>query len=250
MPGGGAVPTQPRRRRRGAPDGPGAPDARPARLRLATTVRAVDPALRQGAPWVTDLRGREDESPGPERLEFAAGDLVVVSGLPGGGKSTLIKRTAPGRVVDSQDARERWQRRMPARLPYAGYRPLVRIAHYAGLWRVLRSGESVVVHDCGSQPWVRRSLARAARRRGRSLHLVLLDASPEEALSGQLARGRGVTGYAFTRHRRTVARLLSAAEQGTPPPGCASVTLLDRRAATRLTSLSFTAPAPRPGPAG
>ena len=37
---------------------------------------------------------------------------------------------------------------------------------------------SVVVHDCGTQAWVRRWLAREARRRGRGLHLVLLDVTP------------------------------------------------------------------------
>ena len=44
---------------------------------------------------------------------------------------------------------------MPRLLPYAVYRPLVRLAHYAGLRRALRSGASVVVHDCGTQAWVR-----------------------------------------------------------------------------------------------
>ncbi|MFE7099144.1 AAA family ATPase, partial [Streptomyces erythrochromogenes] len=170
----------------------------------------------------------------------AEGDIVVVSGLPGGGKTTLIKRAAPeGGAVDSQDTRERWERRMPARLPYAVYRPLVRAAHYWGLYRILRSGASVVVHDCGTQSWVRGLLAAAARRRGRELHLLLLDSSPEEALSGQAARGRGVSAYAFARHRGAVGRLLRDAEAGRPPAGCASATLLDRRSAAAVTGIGF-----------
>ncbi|WUH78899.1 AAA family ATPase [Streptomyces sp. NBC_00435] len=184
---------------------------------------------------VRDLRGPG----GPTRLRFADGDVVVVSGLPGGGKSTLIKRAAAGGGIDSQDARERWERRMPAALPYAVYRPAVRIAHYWGLWRVLRSGAPAVVHDCGTQSWVRALLAAAARRRGRALHLVLLDTTPEEARAGQAARGRGVSAYAFARHRGAVARLLREAESGRPPAGCASVTLLDRPAASRLTEIGF-----------
>ncbi|MEV7617887.1 AAA family ATPase [Streptomyces sp. NPDC089799] len=198
--------------------------------------RAAEGAAPAAA--VRDLRGR---AAGPSHLGFAEGDIVVVSGLPGGGKSTLIKRAvAEGdAAIDSQDVRERWERRMPAALPYGLYRPLVRIAHYAGLARVLRSGRSVVVHDCGTQAWVRGLLARAARRRGRALHLVLLDASPAEALSGQAARGRGVTAYAFARHRGAVGRLLRAAEAGRLPAGCASATLLDRAAAIRLTHLTF-----------
>ncbi|MFF5704881.1 AAA family ATPase [Streptomyces sp. NPDC012794] len=196
---------------------------------------AARPAAAGGP--VRDLRGR---SAGPHRLGYAAGDIVVVSGLPGGGKSTLINRAAET-GIDSQDTRERWERRMPSALPYAVYRPLVRAAHYRGLWRELRSGASVVVHDCGTQSWVRALLAAAARQRGRSLHLLLLDTTPEEALAGQAARGRRVSAYAFARHRSAVARLLAAAESGRPPRGCATVTLLDRRAASALNRIAFDA---------
>lgn len=194
------------------------------------------PRPRTAGP-VRDLRGAA--APGPRQLCFPAGDIVVVSGLPGGGKSTLIKRAAEGGGIDSQDARERWERRMPAALPYAAYRPLVRAAHYWGLWRRLRSGASVVVHDCGTQVWVRGLLAAAARRRGRSLHLLLLDTTAEEALSGQAARGRRVSAYAFARHRGAVGRLLRAAEAGRLPAGCASATLLDRRSAAAVTRIAF-----------
>ncbi|MGW5423983.1 AAA family ATPase [Streptomyces sp. NPDC003943] len=184
-----------------------------------------------------DLRERGGRS--PRVLSFAAGDIVVVSGLPGAGKSTLLGRAADGRAVDSQDTRERWEARLPRFLPYALYRPLARLAHYAGLRRVLRSGAGVVVHDCGTQSWVRGWLARAARRRGAALHLILLDVDPALALAGQRSRGRGVSGYAFARHRRAVGRLVRTAEAGALPPGCASVTLLDRDAADALRKIGF-----------
>ncbi|WP_405857797.1 ATP-binding protein [Streptomyces sp. NBC_00090] len=184
-----------------------------------------------------DLRERGGR--GPRALTFAAGDLVVVSGLPGSGKSTLMKRAADGRGIDSQDAREHWEARMPRLLPYALYRPLVRLAHYAGLRRALRSGASVIVHDCGTQSWVRGWLAREARRRGGALHLILLDVAPDTARDGQRARGRGVSAYAFARHRRAVGRLLRTAESGSLPPGCASATLLDRDAADALRRIGF-----------
>ncbi|MFD9866931.1 AAA family ATPase [Streptomyces niveus] len=194
-------------------------------------------ALAAVPPVVRDLRERGRR--GPRRLVFGDGDVVVVSGLPGSGKSTLIARAAAGRGIDSQDTRDHWARRLPARLPYAVYRPLVRLAHYAGLRRALRSGESVVVHDCGTQAWVRRWLAREARRRGRRLHLVLLDVTPKTARAGQRERGRGVSGYAFARHRRAVARLVADAETGRLPAGCASAVLLDRAAAGALTGIDF-----------
>ncbi len=51
------------------------------------------------------------------------------------------------------------------------------------------SGAAVVVHDCGTQSWVRRWLARDAVRRGRSLHLLLLDV-PAGGRAGRADRAR------------------------------------------------------------
>ncbi|MGV9556261.1 AAA family ATPase [Streptomyces sp. NPDC003401] len=190
------------------------------------------------APVVRDLRDRAGRS--PHGLLFASRDLVVVTGLPGSGKSTLMRRAVAGARIDSQDTRDRWDARMPRALPYALYRPLVRLDHYAGLRRALRTGEGVVVHDCGTQAWVRAWLAREARRRGGSLHLVLLDVTVDTALEGQRERGRGVSRYAFRRHRRAASRLLRAAERGRLPQGCGSTVLLDRAAADTLRRIAFT----------
>ncbi|MER6673480.1 AAA family ATPase [Streptomyces sp. NPDC000983] len=187
---------------------------------------------------VRDLRERAGRS--PHALLFGPKDLVVITGLPGSGKSTLMRRTVKGPRIDSQDTRDRWDARMPARLPYAVYRPLVRLAHYAGLWRALRSGEGVVVHDCGTQAWVRGWLAREARRRGGTLHLLLLDVTPDQALQGQRERGRGVSRYAFLRHRSAAGRMLRAVEEGELPPGCGSAVLVDREAASALRRIAFT----------
>ena len=217
-------------------------------LQHATTAGAARGAMPQqpdgparvpmggAAPVVRDLRG---SGGGPRDLDFAAGEVVVVSGLPGSGKSTLIRRAAREHGIDSQDTRDRWAATLPGLLPYALYRPLARAAHYAGLWRALRSGGSVVVHDCGTQAWVRRWLAREARRRGSALHLVLLDVAPGVARQGQRERGRGVSRYAFARHRRAVGRLLRDTESGLLPPGCASAVLLDREAAAVIGRISF-----------
>ncbi|MEU8973660.1 AAA family ATPase [Streptomyces monashensis] len=193
---------------------------------------------RAPAPVVRDLRDRAGRS--PRALLFHGGDLVVITGLPGSGKSTLMRRAVPGRRIDSQDTRDRWAARVPGLLPYALYRPLVRLAHYATLRRALRTGEGVVVHDCGTQSWVRGWLAREARRRGGNLHLLLLDVAPGTARDGQRERGRGVSRYAFTRHRRTTARLLAAVERGALPAGVGSATLLDRPAADALGRIVFT----------
>ena len=186
-----------------------------------------------------DLRGTAVR----RTVRFPAGDRLVVSGLPGSGKSTLIRRAVAVQDtvvrIDSQDVRERWAARLPRWLPYFVYRPLVRLAHFAGLRGALASGASVVVHDCGTQSWVRNWLARDARRRGRALHLVLLDVPPGTALRGQADRGRRVSDYAFLRHRRAVRRLIAEAEAGRLPRGCVSVVLLDRGAAGALRGVAF-----------
>lgn len=191
-------------------------------------------------PVVRDLRERAGHS--PHGLRFGPRDLVVVTGLPGSGKSTLMRRAVAGGAgvrVDSQDTRDRWEARTAGALPYAVYRPLVRLAHYAGLHRALRSASGAVVHDCGTQTWVRGWLARAAGRRGGTLHLVFLDVTPDTALDGQRERGRGVSRYAFLRHRRAAARLLREVERGDLPRGVDSAILLDRDAADVLRRIDF-----------
>jgi hypothetical protein len=87
---------------------------------------------------------------------------------------------------------------------------------------------------------VRGWLGREARRRGGTLHLLLLDVPPDAALAGQRERGRGVSRYAFLRHRTAAARLIRAVERGDLPEGVGSAVLLDRAAADVLRSIAFT----------
>ncbi|MEE1927383.1 AAA family ATPase [Streptomyces sp. TRM 70351] len=226
-----AVPSPARPRGAPAPPPDAAPDGTPERA----PDRVLDGPARTCPPPVRDLRATGE----PPALCLAPGDRVVVSGLPGSGKSTLIQvltaRLGDAALpIDSQDVREHWERRLPGRLPYALYRPAVRVEHYLRLRRALRTGTSVVVHDCGNLPWVRRWLARDARRRGLRLHLVLLDVAPGVALAGQAERGRTVSRAAFARHRRAVERLLAELEAGRLPAGCDAAVLLDRAAVDGL----------------
>ncbi|MFC5663771.1 AAA family ATPase [Kitasatospora misakiensis] len=200
--------------------------------------------LRKGRPD----RGRPAALPYPAAphyptaLHYPADDLLVVSGLPGSGKSTLMRRCVRGPIVDSQLVREEYATRLPSWLPYAVYRPLVRFAHYRRLRRAVLAGGPLTVHDCGAVPYVRRWLARAAERQGRRVHLILLDASAEEARDGQRARGQAVSAYAFARHRDAAWRLRRRlAGTGRPPAGCASAVVLDQAGARALREIVFVA---------
>ncbi|MFG2696467.1 AAA family ATPase [Kitasatospora sp. NPDC048407] len=185
------------------------------------------------------------DRPAPAVLAYPANDVLVVSGLPGSGKSTLMARCARTRVIDSQHTRQRFAAVLPG-VPYALYRPLVRGAHYLRLHAALRAGGPLVVHDCGALPWVRRAIARAAHRQGRRLHLLLLDATAAQAADGQRRRGRRVSRYAFARHRRAGAALRALVTADAPlPAGVASVVLLPRASAARLAAIEFTAPCGR-----
>ncbi|MCE7083097.1 ATP-binding protein [Streptomyces sp. ST2-7A] len=185
------------------------------------------------------------------------GDRVVVSGLPGSGKSTLIRRmvTEAGSrwgspvAIDSEDVRLWWEERLPEGLPYAVYRPVARLDHFLRLERALRSGAGVLVHDCGRHPWVRRRLARDARRRGRGFLLLVLDVPAREALDGQIGRGRAVTGRAFARHVRSLTRLVAELEAGRTPLGCRTALLFTRGQTEWLTAPSPPVPIPSPATA-
>ncbi|WP_045693994.1 AAA family ATPase [Streptomyces rubellomurinus] len=198
---------------------------------------------------VVDLRG----AGGAEfAVAYPDGAVVVVSGLPGAGKSTLLRRWSgpqPGavapRTVDPRTVHEACEAVMPASLPYAVYRPWARLEHFRLLRASVRRGGPLLVHDCGSRAWMRRWLAREAARRGRELHLVLLDVGAATALDGQRARGRHAPARVFARHRHGLERLLAAftrhlrAGAPSPAPEAASVLLLDGASRSRARAVRF-----------
>ena len=179
---------------------------------------------------------------GAERASGGAaphGVLVVVGGLPGSGKTTLLRRLvaerAPGVVgLDSEDVAARVQA-AGVRLPYRLIRPLVHAWHRVRVLRVVSGPAPVVVlTDPWTRPWWRTTVLRAARRAGRSVRLVLLDASREVAESGQAARGRGIPGRSMRRHATRWEALLRAVAEAAGVPGLDAVTVVDRPHADRL----------------
>jgi hypothetical protein len=115
------------------------------------------------------------------RLPPAA--VLVVAGVPGAGKTTLLSRVdaAQSQVLDPEPIRARYARRL-SRLPYRLWRPLVHAEHYLRVLLALPGRAGLIVHETGTRAWRRRLLAAAARRFGRTAHLLLLDVSAETAL--------------------------------------------------------------------
>jgi predicted kinase len=193
---------------------------------------AEEEAMR-GAPATTMPRRA------PGRAAEHGRVLVVIGGLPGSGKTTLLRRLLaerpPGMTgLDSEQVTARL-RRAGVRIPYRFLRPGVHCLHR---WRVLRSigGSAPVV--VLTDPWTsgrwRAVVLRVARRAGRSVRLVHLDALPELAASGQAARGRVISARAMRRHVDRAGRL----RELTGAPGGAAAghaLVVNRRRADRLT---------------
>jgi predicted kinase len=162
---------------------------------------------------------------------------VVVGGLPGSGKTTMLERLGeiPGaRVLDSADAMRSW-RRLP--LPYRMLRPLVHLEHHVRIAStvLLAAREGVVVHETATRVASRRWLLRLARLARRPAHLLLLDVDPSTARAGQLARGRVIPARSQRRHAARWRSLRDDAVRGVlPGEDWTSVRLLDRAGADAL----------------
>ncbi len=171
--------------------------------------------------------------PGPAPAGDAARALVVVGGLPGGGKTTMVRRLlgdgVPGVAsLDSEQVAARW--RTGSRVPYRLVRPLVHTQHRLRVLRALTGPAPVVVlADPWTSRWWRPVVVGTARAAGRAVRLVLIDVSPEDAAEGQRIRGRRIPEGRMRRHGLRWARLLRSAVEGP------DVLVLDRLRAARLT---------------
>jgi hypothetical protein len=129
--------------------------------------------------------------------------VIVVAGLPGAGKTTLVG--SDPRALDSDALREAWAPRL-GRLPYALWRPLVHARHWVAIWRALKLPDGVIVVRPFTHGWLRRAVLRRARRFHPAVRLVVVDATPAQSRAGQRARGRSVSERAMRRHERRWAR--------------------------------------------
>jgi predicted kinase len=158
------------------------------------------------------------------QLSFPADAVVVVAGVPGAGKTTLIRRAVDrdgARVVDTDDHRR-------GRLAY--------VRHYVRIVLAIAARRPAVIHSRGTHPAARRTIAVLAALRGRPAHLVLLDAGRDEAEAGQRARGRTVDASEMDRQVVRWRRLMARRPRG---EGWATVVVLTREQAARARQFAF-----------
>lgn len=160
-------------------------------------------------------------------LQFTSAAVVVVAGVPGAGKSTLIRRAAPpgARVVDTDDARARG----------AGDRSLY-VRHYARIVRAVLGRRPVVIHTRGTRAPARRAIRLLALLSGRPAHLVLVDAPRAVAEAGQRDRGRVVSQRTMDAEWRRWRRLLT---RGVAAERWRSIEILSRDEAAAVTRFAF-----------
>jgi hypothetical protein len=177
------------------------------------------------------------------QLTYPPEAVVVVAGVPGAGKTTLIRRAvdpAAVRVVDTEDRRDAGEAGGSSRL-YAG--------HYARILAALAGRRPVVVHSRGTRGALRRMIALLAALRGRPAHLILLDVDRETAEASQRRRGRTVGRREMSRQVSRWRRLVTdRAEDRLAREGWASVVVLDRGQAAEVRALRFPAEETTPTP--
>ena len=179
--------------------------------------------------------------------------LLLVTGVPGAGKSTLLRRlfgfcedeartvlTPEGvRVVDSLQSRHRLGALL-GRIPYPLWRWVVHVLHLVRVAAALNGGP-VVLHECGTRSPIRVLLTLLCRFRRYEMHVVMIDAAPQEARNGQNARGRRVTEHSHRTHSRRWRRLLAATRRRPTAfsSRVCSLLVLDREQARKLAWVRF-----------
>jgi AAA domain len=160
--------------------------------------------------------------------------VVLITGLPGAGKTTLIDRAAQPpewTVVDT----DRLRRRLP---PVLRRVPVFYPLHVVVMLAAIARHRHVVVQSRGTYWWFRRLIAASAHICGRGAVLILLDAAPADAMADQVRRGRVAPAAAMDWHISHWNGMLEAAASGAlGAEGWNRVIVLDRPQASDVKNL-------------
>lgn len=162
--------------------------------------------------------------------------LVVVGGVPGAGKSTVMAAVASeldARVLDPEQIHRWLAKRLPVDTPYRWYRLWVHLGHAVRVLVALTARRDVLllVHAPANRRLRRRLGLSLARRHGWRTVLVVIDVSRQSALAGQMDRHRVLGEASFQRHWRRSEALREAIIEGSvslDDSGWDQVVMVDR----------------------
>ncbi|MDA3629828.1 AAA family ATPase [Saccharopolyspora oryzae] len=165
-------------------------------------------------------------------MQVGRRSLVVLAGLPGAGKSTVLGKLSSDAdisTLDSEQVRARLREVLPGWLPYRYYRPVVHLAHRTRIvWFCLTAPGPVVAHEPATRATTRALLLAFGWMSGRQRVLVWLYADPDDALAGQQQRGRLIRRTSFARHVQRADRMHRRLRDGATPRGWRQAHLLTR----------------------
>jgi len=165
---------------------------------------------------------------------MTASVVVLIVGIPGAGKTTLIDRAASPSDWTVLDL-DRFRRRLPPTLRRV---PVFYPFYVLAIIVAIARGTHVVVEARGTYAWLRRLVTACARFRDREAVIVLLDASPEDAIAGEVSRGRVAPSGVMRVNTTRWSRLLDAARSGMlATEGWSQVLVLDRAHASKVEDL-------------
>lgn len=198
--------------------------------------RAAGRKFKERSHGATGSREGEPRDEGPPKtmptVEAPRHSLIVLAGLPGAGKSTVLKNLTTDEPVTLLDSAEMWRLLttvLPKGTPYGWCRPLVHLLHRVRIgWACIAGSDPVIAHEPSTRAPTRVMLVLFGRLARRELVFVWLDVEPAEALAGQHQRGRLLNQRSFRRHVRRAVQLRSRFRQGRSLRGWASVTVFRR----------------------
>ncbi|MBP2477051.1 putative kinase [Crossiella equi] len=175
-------------------------------------------------------------------------DLLLLAGLPGAGKSSLLRKlraTGPYTVLDSDQVRDPLGERLP-RVPYRCYRPLVHLLHHLRIVHAaLTTRGPVLVHEPATRVFTRTWLSLLARLTGRTPRMLWLEVTAEQARAGQRARARVIPAQSFAKHVRRALRISARLATGRPLRGWPEATVVYRQDVADGLKLELVGSAPR-----